>query len=69
MARELRKQVRAAQDAEHRSLANAAAGSKDRSKSQKLAALGDRAAMGMVAGDAGDEKLFRPPAAQTVRLR
>jgi hypothetical protein len=43
-ARELRKQVRAAQDAEHRSLANAAAGSKDRGKSQKLAALGDRAA-------------------------
>ncbi len=42
-ARELRKQVKAAQDAEHRSLANAAASSRDRSKSQKLAALGDRA--------------------------
>jgi hypothetical protein len=42
-ARELRVQVKAAQDAEHRSLANAAGSSKDRSKSQKLAALGDRA--------------------------
>ena len=42
-ARELRKQVKAALDAEHRTLANAASGSRDRSKSQKLAALGDRA--------------------------
>ncbi len=41
--RELRKQVKAALDAEHRSLANAASGSKDRGKSQKLAAMGDRA--------------------------
>jgi tetratricopeptide (TPR) repeat protein len=42
-ARELRMQVKAAQDAEHRSLANAAGTSRDRNKSQKLAALGDRA--------------------------
>lgn len=42
-ARELRNQVRAALDAEHRALANAASGSRDRGKSQKLAGLGDRA--------------------------
>jgi tetratricopeptide (TPR) repeat protein len=42
-ARELRRQVIAAQTSEHRSLANAASTSKDRGKSQKLAALGDRA--------------------------
>lgn len=42
-ARSLRLQVKAALDAEHRNLANAASSSRDRSKSQKLAALGDRA--------------------------
>ena len=43
-ARELRKQLKAAQDAEHRLLAGFASASRDRGKSQKLAALGDRAA-------------------------
>ena len=42
-ARALRVQVKTALDAEHRTLANGASGSRDRSKSQKLAALGDRA--------------------------
>ncbi|MDQ3297297.1 MAG: tetratricopeptide repeat protein [Myxococcota bacterium] len=42
-ARELRRQLKTAQDAEHRALAGAASGSRDRNKSQKLVALGDRA--------------------------
>jgi tetratricopeptide (TPR) repeat protein len=42
-ARALRVQVKGVLDAEHRNLANAASSSRDKSKSQKLAALGDRA--------------------------
>ena len=43
-ARVLRKQVHAAEDAEHRVLAGYASASHDKAKSQALAALGDRAA-------------------------
>ncbi len=42
-AREARRQLKAAQDAEHRELAGMASSSRDRDKSQKLAALADRA--------------------------
>ena len=43
-ARDLRKKLKAAQDAEHRVLAGFASASRDRNRSQELAALGDRAA-------------------------
>ena len=43
-AREARRQLKAALDAEHRALAAAAGTSRDRGKSQKLSALADRAA-------------------------
>src|SRR5207253_551755 len=43
-ARDLRKQLVQAQNAEHRVLAGFASGSRDRTTSQRLAALGDRAA-------------------------
>src|SRR5262249_52291211 len=43
-ARSLRKQLAAAEDAEHRVLAGFASASRDKNKSQQLAALGDRAA-------------------------
>jgi hypothetical protein len=43
-AREARKTLKAALDAEHRALSSAAGGSRDKNKSQKLAGLGDRAA-------------------------
>ena len=42
-AREARRQLTAALDTEHRALASAASGSRDRGKSQRLSALGERA--------------------------
>jgi hypothetical protein len=44
VAREARQQLKAAEDAEHKVLAGFASASRDRGKSQNLAALGDRAA-------------------------